>query len=190
MTKLRSFIVVIVLGMLCYVTAIAQQPAAPARQASTGGNSAHETTSATFDRARDNRVTVSYGRPAAKGRQIWGTLVPWGKAWRLGSDEATLLLTQQSMQIGETTLAPGAYTLYLVPAESGATKLAISKKLGGWGIPVDETQDVARIDMKKDELPNAVEQLTIAVEPNPAGGGTLKISWDKTAFSLPFTIKK
>src|SRR5262245_44719844 len=69
------------------------------RAASTGGNSPHETTSAVID---GNRVTVTYGRPFTKHpksgevRKIWGGLVPYGKAWRMGSDEATLLITQQS----------------------------------------------------------------------------------------------
>lgn len=187
MTKICSIVIALALVLAFSIPLVAQQPAT--RVNSTGGNSPHETTSATFDRARDNRVTISYGRPFAKGRVVWGTLVPWDRAYRLGSDEATLLLTQKTMEIGGTTLTPGAYTLYMVPSQSGTSKLAISKKLGGWGVPVDETQDLARIDLKKDTIENAVEQLTIALEPNPAGGGTLKISWDKTQFSVPFTIK-
>src|SRR5438477_5701130 len=101
-----------------------------------------------------------------KGRKIWGTaddkaLVPDGKAWRLGSDEATLLVTQQSLVFGNTTIPAGAYTLYMVPQAGGGAKLAFSSNLGGWGVPVDETHDVARVDMKKEASSAAAEQLTI-----------------------------
>ncbi|MSU24346.1 MAG: DUF2911 domain-containing protein [Opitutus sp.] len=142
-------------------------------------------------------VSITYGRPfstkpgTTEVRKIWGGLVPWGKADRMGSDEATLLLTQQSMVIGETTLAPGAYTLYIVPSETGATKLAISSNIGKWGIPVDETHDVARVDLKKETLEKSVDQLTIAVTNDAAaGGGVISISWENTKFSLAFAVKK
>ena len=159
--------------------------------------SPHETTSTVIgDRRTGCRVTITYGRPYMKDRKIWGTaeakaLVPSGKAWRLGADEATLLVTQQPLAFGETTVPAGAYVLYLVPEENGAAKLAISTKLGGWGIPVDETHDLARVDLKKETLDKPVDQLTVALEKDAAGtGGIIKISWDTTQFSVPFTVKK
>src|SRR6516162_4322083 len=110
------------------------------RAASTGGNSPHETTSAVID---GNRVTITYGRPYTKSpktgevRKIWGGLVPYGQPWRMGADEATLLITQKPIELGGKTIPAGAYTLYMVPNESGASQLAISTRLGGWGVPVD-----------------------------------------------------
>jgi hypothetical protein len=163
------------------------------KAASTGGNSPHETTSAVIDGCR---VTISYGRPFTKNpktgeaRKIWGTLVPWEKAWRTGSDEATTLITQKPLMFGETTVPAGAYTLYTVPSETGASKLAISKNLGGWGVPVDEKNDLARVEMKKEPLDKPNDQFTMAVAKNPAGGGVIKLMWDDTQFSVPFTVKK
>lgn len=168
------------------------QQAAP-RAASTGGNSPHETTSAVID---GNRVTVTYGRPYTKHpksgevRKIWGGLVPYGKAWRLGSDEATVLITQQPIVLGGTEVPAGAYTLYMVPDETGTSKLAISKKIGGWGVPVDEKNDLARVDLTKAAAASPVEQFTMAVQKNPAGGGLIKLSWENTEYSVPFTVKK
>lgn len=163
------------------------------RAASTGGNSPHETTSAVID---GNRVTITYGRPYIKHpksgevRKIWGGLVPYGKAWRMGADEATLLITQQPIELGDLTVPAGAYTLYMVPEETGA-KLAISKKVGQWGVPVDEKNDLGRVDLKKTETSSPVDQLTMAVQKNPAGGGgLLKISWENVEYSVPFTVKK
>ncbi len=190
-TLAPRLLLVALLGSALAFAADAPAPAAPATKPnSTGGNSPHETTSATIGRGGP-RVTVTYGRPYAKGRTIWGTLVPWNQPWRMGSDEATTFLTQQPLAIGDKTLPAGIYTLYLVPSEKETTKIAFSSALGGWGIPVNTTADVARFDLKKDTLPTAVEQLTLAVKADAAtGGGVLTIAWETTQFSLPFTIKK
>lgn len=157
---------------------------------STGGNSPHETTGTVIgDRRTGNRVTITYGRPYAKGRKIWGELVPYGKAWRMGSDEATLLLTQKPLQIGETTVPAGAYTLYFVPDENGPSKLAFSTALGGWGIPVDEKHDLARVEAKKEATDKPVEQFTISITKDGTGGGAIRWMWDNTAYSVGFTVK-
>ena len=154
--------------------------------------SPHETTSTVID---GNRVTVIYGRPYSKDpksgeiRKIWDKLVPFSKAWRLGADEATTLITQKPIVFGETTIEPGAYTLYMVPEKDGG-KLAFSKAIGGWGVPVDEKHDLARVDLKKETLNPAVEQLGMAIEKNPSGGGVVKIMWEDAVYSAPFTVQK
>lgn len=177
------------------------QKAPPLPGAGTGGNTPHVTTSAVIgpNRNEGGMVTVTYGRPHAvhprKGgepRKIWGGLVPWDKADRLGADEATTLINQHPIEVAGTVLPSGAYTLYIVPSENGTSKLAFSKNIGKWGVPVDESKDVVRADLKKEPLAENVEQLTIAIESVPAGSmnGVLKIKWERTQFSLPFTLKK
>jgi hypothetical protein len=118
--------------------------------------------------------------------------VKWVKPDRLGADEATLLLTQHPLQFGETVIPAGAYTLYLVPSETDVTKLAFSSNLGKWGVPVDESRDVARIDLAKAPISSPVDQLSLAVVGDPANApsGTLVIQWETTQFSAPFTVKK
>jgi hypothetical protein len=163
------------------------------RAASTGGFSPHETTSAVIDGCR---VTITYGRPFTKDpktgepRKIWGGLVPWDKAWRTGADEATVLITQKPIMFGDTLVPAGAYTLYTIPSDSGASKLAISKNLGAWGVPVDEKNDLERVDMKKGPAEKQTDQFTMAVAKNPDGGGLIKLMWEDTQFTVPFTVKK
>lgn len=176
---------------------MAQAASAPApKVASTGGTSPHETISQTFDGRRDTRVMVVYGRPYSKSpktgelRKIWGELVPFGKVWRMGSDEATLFLTQQPIDLGGTSLPAGAYTLDLQPEADGSAKLIVGKRLGHWGVPYSPDTEVARIQMKKDATSSQVDQFTMALERNPAGGGVLKASWENVQYSVPFTIKK
>src|SRR6185312_1506339 len=164
----------------------AERPAQRQRVNSSGGNSPHETTGAVVD---GNRVTITYGRPFMKGREIWGKLVPYDKVWRTGSDEATILITQKPIVIGETTVPAGAYTLWTLPAADGSAKLIINKQIGQWGVgpgSYDEKQDLARVDMKKETLDAPVEQFTMAVSRN----GEISMSWDKTKYSVSFTAAK
>jgi len=158
--------------------------------------SPHETISYREGRG-STLVTITYGRPYSKDpktgeiRKIWGGLVKWGKGDRLGADEATLLLTQQPLQIGDKVIAPGAYTLYIIASETGTSQLAFSSNLGKWGIPVDETKDVARVDLQKSTLPDRVDQLTLWIGKDAAlGSYAIKIMWENTQFELPFALKK
>ncbi|MFZ5494251.1 MAG: DUF2911 domain-containing protein [Verrucomicrobiota bacterium] len=170
-------------------TAPASQPTAPRPR-----TSPHETISTRID---GNRVTVVYGRPYSKDpktgeiRKIWGALVPAGKPWRTGADEATLFITQQPLDLAGTHLPAGAYTLYTLLADDGSAQLLINKQLGQWGAdPYDTAQEFARVPLTRETLPDPIDQFTIALERNPAGGGFLRLKWETTQFSAPFTVRK
>lgn len=153
--------------------------------------SPHETITGTVD---GSEVTIVYGRPYTKdpksgaARKIWGELVPFGKVWRAGADEATLLTTKESYDIGGTTVPAGTYSLFMLPDANGA-KLIINKQTGQWGTKYDESQDLVRVDMKKEAADKAVDQFTIKIEPNSAGGGTLKFSWEIAQYSVALKKK-
>lgn len=178
--------------LFCALTAAALLFSGPAI-AQQKRTSPHETISTVVD---GNRVTIVYGRPYSKDpksddvRQIWGGLVPYDKWWRMGADEATLLITQMPIVIGQTTVPAGAYTLFFLPSANGPSKLIISKQLGQWGLQYDEKQDFARIDVQKEALDPQVNQFMIAIERNPKGGGIIRMSWETTQFVIPFTVKK
>ena len=155
--------------------------------------SPHETVTGDVDGAT---VTIVYGRPYSKdpksgaARKIWGELVPFGKVWRTGADEATLLTTTQALDIGGTNVPAGTYSLYTLPDEKGGAKLIVNKQTGQWGTKYDEAQDLARIDMKKEAVDKAVDQFTIAIERNSAGGATLKLTWENAQYSVALKGKK
>jgi hypothetical protein len=95
--------------------------------------------------------------------------------------------------IGATEIPAGAYTLWTLPQEDGTAKLIINKQIGQWGVgpgSYDEKQDLARVDLKKDTLDTPVDQFTMAVAKNSSGGGVLKLMWEGTQFSAPFTVQK
>lgn len=154
--------------------------------------SPHETISSVIS---GDRVTIVYGRPYTKNprsgeeRKIWGGLVPYGRVWRLGADESTLLITQKPLAFGDTTVPAGAYTLYMLPEENGNSKLIINKQIGQWGTQYNEGDDLARVDMKKETLEKPVNQLTLAITRGPDGGGVIKVMWEATQFSAAFTVK-
>jgi len=185
MNKLK-YILTLVAITFCASTLMAQQKRI----------SPHETVSKVIDK---NRVTIVYGRPYTKDpttgqdRKIWGDLVPYGKVWRTGADEATLLITQKTIVMGDATIPAGAYTLWTVPNEDGTAKLIINKQIGQWGVgpgSYDEEQDFAHVDLKKEALDAPVTQFTITISENPSGGGVLKLLWENTVFSTPFTVQK
>jgi hypothetical protein len=159
--------------------------------------SPHETITETID---GNELKLVYGRPYSKKpgttevRKIWGELVPYGKVWRTGADEATLLTTKEPIEIGGYSLAAGTYSLFTVPNEDGTAKLIINKRTGQWGIPYNEesekANELARVDLKKADLDKTVDQFTMAINAEASGGGVVKMQWEKTQYSVAFTVKK
>ena len=143
-----------------------------------------------------NRVTIYYSRPFTKdpktgaARKIWGGLVPYGKVWRAGANEATLLVTQGPIEVAGTTIPGGAYTLFVLPEEGGKAELIVNKQIGQWGLQYDEKQDLVRVALTKEELKQPLDQFAMAVQRNPAGGGVIKLMWETTQYSVPFTVKK
>jgi hypothetical protein len=117
-------------------------------------------------------------------------LVPYGEVWRLGADEATLFVTQEPIVLGGTAVPAGAYTLYMLPQEDGTAKLIINKQVGQWGTQYDQSRDLARVDLKKDALEKPADQLAVGISKNEGGGGLLKISWENTRYSVPFSTQK
>lgn len=182
MKKLIFTLMIIAAAMACALPAMAQQRRL----------SPHETISAVIG---GDRVTIVYGRPFTKNprsgevRKIWGGLVPYGEPWRMGADEATTLITQRPLEMGGKTIPAGAYTLYMMPQENGASQLAISTAIGGWGIPVDTKHDLARVDLTKESLDKPVDQFTMAIA-RDSSGGVLKLMWENAQYSVPFTVAK
>ena len=92
-------------------------------------------------------ITIDYSRPSAKGRQVFGGLVPYGKEWRTGANEATTFVTTTDLMVGDKHVPAGNYTLYTIPNQQQWT-LIINKQTGQWGTVYDEKQDLVRVPMK------------------------------------------
>jgi hypothetical protein len=128
-------------------------------------------------------VTIDYSSPRAKGRKIYGGLVPYGQVWRAGANEATTFVTDTDLNVGGTNVPAGSYTIFAIPAEDKWT-LVISKKTGEWGTAYPGPEnDLARIDMKVAKLPSPVENFTIAFDEH-AGTCTMRMDWETTRASV------
>jgi hypothetical protein len=133
-------------------------------------------------------VTVDYSSPRAKGRKIFGGVVPYGQVWRTGANEATTLVTDGNITLDGKDVPAGNYTLFTIPNEDTWT-LIVSKKTGEWGIPYPEGEDQARLDMKVSKPAAPVENFTISFD--QAGEKcAMHIDWENTRASVDIAEKK
>lgn len=132
-------------------------------------------------------LAVRYSRPSTRGRVIFGNVVPWNQVWRTGANQATVLETSADLTVAGTAVPAGKYSLWTIPSPTG-WKLIVNKNTGQWGTDYDAQYDLARLDMKVETLPQPVEQFTIAIDPKGTRG-VLKLEWDKTRASIPFSAK-
>jgi hypothetical protein len=139
--------------------------------------------------AEGKTITVDYSSPRMNGRKIYGELVPLGKVWRAGANEATTFVTTTDLTVGGRTVPAGSYTIFTIPNTDKWT-LIISKKTGEWGIPYPgEADDFARVDMKVSKLPSTVENFTISFD-HAGGTCTMHLDWETTQASIAITEKK
>ena len=143
--------------------------------------SPHESVSGTVGEAN---ITVTYGRPYKKGREIYGGLVPFDAVWRTGADEATTLETDRDLMLGELHVPAGKYSVYTIPSAEMWT-LIVNKVADQWGTQYDEAQDLGRAEMSVAEASEMTEQLTISIEAGEGMNGTLNIVWDMRVATLP-----
>ena len=143
---------------------------------------------ATWDLGGGKSVTIDYSSPRAKGRKIYGGLVPFDQVWRTGANEATTVTTGADLNIGGATVPAGTYTIFTIPGKDKWT-LIINKKTGEWGTAYPgQADDLARVDMKVSALPSPVENFTIAFEKSGAAA-TLHIDWESTRASVAVSKK-
>lgn len=131
---------------------------------------------------------LTYGRPLRRGRTVFGNIVPWSTVWRTGANFATHFTTSKELTFGSVILPPGRYTLWTLPDPAGS-RLIINKGVNIFGTQYNPQMDLLRLDMKRSDLPEMIEQLTIALK-ETADGGKLVIQWERTEYSIDFKIAK
>ncbi len=131
-------------------------------------------------------VKIDYSSPRAKGRKIFGALVPYGQVWRTGANESTTFVTDSAVVVGGQNVPAGSYTIFTVPEESKWT-LVISKKTGEWGTDYPGAgEDLARVPMSASKTSAPVENFSIGFD--QAGSKcTLHMDWENTRASVDVT---
>ncbi len=134
-------------------------------------------------------ITVDYSSPRAKGRKIFGELVPYGEVWRTGANEATTFVSTANLNAGGKDIPAGSYTIFTIPEQDKWT-LIISKHTGEWGIPYKyESEELVRIPMAASKTSGPVENFTISFDQS-GGACTMQLSWENTQASVKFDEKK
>ena len=137
-------------------------------------------------RYKDTYFKLTYSQPHKKGRAIFGSLVPYGKVWRTGANEATEFTVTKNMQINGTLLLAGTYSLFTIPDKEKWT-IIINSEPGLWGsYNYNEALDVMRFDVPVQRIPGDLvyEAFTIQlVQSNEVAD--LLLLWDKTKISIP-----
>jgi len=127
-------------------------------------------------------VTIDYSSPGVKGRTIMGDLVPYGKVWRTGANEATTLTLRKSFNINGTEVPAGKYGLFTIPGEKEWT-IIINSTWDQWGAyNYDSSKDVLRFNVPAKKTKELAERMTFEVTPK----GKVTMMWENTMVS--FTI--
>jgi hypothetical protein len=132
-------------------------------------------------------ITVDYGRPSLKGRDMLSQLQE-GSFWRMGMNQATVLTTPVDLSFGATKVAKGAYSLWLKKT-GDVFQLVFNSQTGQWGTQHDPAKDVCSVAMTKSALATPVETFTLDFAP-AAKGGSLDLSWGAMKLAAPFETAK
>ena len=130
---------------------------------------------------------VTFGSPQKRGRTIFGGIVPYGERWRTGANSASHFSTTKDIYIAGNKVPAGEYTLFSIPEENGGT-LIINKQTGQNGQSYDESRDLMRVPMMREENSEEVEGFTIQVV-ETENGGSIELLWDRTIYYVNFNFE-
>lgn len=135
-------------------------------------------------RYKDAYVKITYGQPYKRGREIFGNLVPYGKVWRTGANEATEITVTKDIRLNGTLLKAGTYSLFTIPDKEKWT-IIINSDIGLWGAyNYNEKMDVMRFQVPVAAADKLYEPFTITFEQRNDSADLLFI-WDTVKISIP-----
>jgi len=140
------------------------------------------------DADRQQRIKVLYSRPMKKDRKIFGGLEAFGQDWRLGANEATEVTFYQAVEIGNTTIPAGVYTMFaqLYPSQ-WIIKISEERFIGG-SANRDVAKDLVAVPIPTESTGNAREAFTIGFQKVDDSNVNMVFEWDETRASLPINL--
>lgn len=134
-------------------------------------------------------VKVEYSRPSAKGRAVYGELVPFGRMWRTGANNNTMITFSQDVIIGGKTLPKGKYALFTQP-KADSWDVVFYADTNNWGLPekYDDKKEILRTSVKPEFLSRPVETFTIGINNLDIDFGHIEIAWEKTMVAVKFEV--
>ena len=139
------------------------------------------------------KISIKYSAPSLKGRKMLGAdgriaKDPTWPVWRLGANSATALHTDATLDFGGLKVPPGDYTLF-AKVDSEPWMLIVSKETGQWGLAYKPANDLGRVAMKMSKPASPVETLKITLTSEGGNKGTLKVEFENTVATAPFTVQ-
>lgn len=131
-------------------------------------------------------IRVTYSRPQMSGREVMGKLIPYGKVWRVGANEATEIHLYQDVAFAGKKVKAGTYSMFTIAGEKEWT-IILSSDLDYWGAySYKEQNDVVKFTAPSGTLSSPVENFTIQFDKKGDQQGVMMMAWDKTVVELPF----
>jgi len=132
-------------------------------------------------------IELTYSRPNAKGRKIFGELVPYNKLWRTGANGATKIVFTDAVELGGKKIDTGTYVLYTIPGVD-SWEVILNKGLKNWGIDgYKETEDVIRFRAEPTKTKGKLETFTMQFANIKPESCELQLLWEKTMVTIPIT---
>jgi hypothetical protein len=135
-------------------------------------------------RYQDHYVKITYSQPQKKNREIFGALVPYGKVWRTGANEATEITTTKDILISDILLKAGTYSIFTIPEKEKWT-IILNADVGLWGAyNYNEQKDVYRFEVPAEAADTLYEPFTMIFDHRNEVANLLMM-WDRTKVSIP-----
>jgi len=133
-------------------------------------------------------VTIEYSRPSVKGRVIFGELVPFGKIWRTGANQATKFTFGEDVMLEGKPVAAGTYAVYTIPnKDSWEVMLYKDLTLGGDVAEYKAENEVVRLKVPVTALPAKVETFTISIGDITSKTARIEFTWEQTRIAVNVT---
>ncbi|TCP22630.1 DUF2911 family protein [Tenacibaculum skagerrakense] len=134
-------------------------------------------------------VTVEYSRPGAKGRKIFGDLVPFGKLWRTGANKNTTVTFSEDVTIDGKTLKKGSYAIFTKP-EANSWEVMFYSDTNNWGTPRkwDDSKVALTTTAKVEKMPMSIETFTITIDDLTNSSAVLGILWENSYAGIKFNV--
>ena len=127
-------------------------------------------------------VTINYGSPSVRTREIWGKLVPFNQVWRAGANDATTFETDKEITVEGSNLPAGKYSFFVLPNDKECI-IIFNKEVKQWGAyKYKEKEDQLRVTVKQKVAKSKAEKLAFTIDKN-----TIILSWDN--WDIPVSVK-
>lgn len=132
----------------------------------------------------DTYIKITYCRPHKRGRTVFGGIIPYGKVWRTGANEATEITVTKDIMIAGNRLKAGSYSIFSIPKPDSWT-IIFNRGLGLWGAyEYDRKLDVFRFELPVEKPKKVYQPFTIEFE-QTAEITKLLLIWDESKISIP-----